>query len=182
MGEGAAVVGLAGALAMPAFDSAAAVIGGGVGVVLGRVLDRTVSEWAGRGAHVGAEMESLARAFVSRDVPPVVDAAVAAMDLTQRATRHIDLNLLAAMLDVDAVVARADLDAAITRVDIAAVLNRVDLNAIVDRLDLDAIAARIDLETIVKRVDPDTMIDRVDVDAALARLDLAAITRQIIDE
>jgi hypothetical protein len=191
IGVGAAVVGLAAALARPVLSSAAAVVGGGVGVVLKRVPDNSVSAFAERGARVRAELENLTRELVGRVVPPLVDAAVDALDLTQLAARHIDLDLLAALLDVDAVIARADLDAAITRVDIAAVLDRVDLNTIVDRLDLDeivagvdldAVAARIDLEAIVKRVDPDAVIARVDVDATLARLDLAAIARQVIDD
>jgi len=75
-------------------------------------------------------MERLAKELVGRVVPPVIDAAVAAMNLTQFVSRHVDVDLLAAQLDVDAVVARADLDAAITRVDLDAFLDRVDLNTI----------------------------------------------------
>ena len=200
IGAGAAVVGLAATLATPVLSRAADLVGRGVGLVIRHVSDAAVSDLAERGAQVRAEVERLARELVGWMVPPVVDAAVAELNLTQLVARHVDLDFLAALLDVDAVVARADLDAVvaradldavIARVDIAAVLDRVDLNTIIDRLDLDAIvgsvdldavAAKIDLEAIVKRVDPDAVIARVDVDATLARLDLAAIARQVIDE
>jgi len=191
IGAGAAVVGLAATLATPVLSRAADLVGRGVGLVIRHVSDAAVSDLAERGAQVRAEVERLARELVGWMVPPVVDAAVAEMNLTQLVARHVDIDFLAALLDVDAVVARADLDAVIARVDIAAVLDRVDLNTIIDRLDLDAIvgsvdldavAAKIDLEAIVKRVDPDAVIARVDVDATLARLDLAAIARQVIDE
>jgi hypothetical protein len=191
IGAGAAVVGLAATLATPVLSRAADLVGRGVAVVIRHVSDGAVSDLAERGAQVRAEVERLARELVGWMVPPVVDAAVAEMNLTQLVARHVDIDFLAALLDVDAVVARADLDAVIARVDIAAVLDRVDLNTIIDRLDLDAIvgsvdldavAAKIDLEAIVKRVDPDAVIARVDVDATLARLDLAAIARQVIDE
>jgi hypothetical protein len=135
IGAGAAVVGLATALARPVLSSAAVVVGGDVGVVITRVPDHAVSALAGRDAHVRAQVERLARALVGRIVPPVVDAAVAEMNLTQLAARHLDLDLPAALLDVDAVVARADLNAVISRVGIAAILDRVDLNTIVDRFD-----------------------------------------------
>jgi len=191
IGAGAAVVGLAATLATPVLSRAADLVGRGVGVVIRHVSDGAVADLAERGAQVRAEVERLARELVGWMVPPVVDAAVAELNLTQLVARHVDLDFLAALLDVDAVVARADLDAVIARVDIAAVLDRVDLNTIIDRLDLDAIvgsvdldavAAKIDLEAIVKRVDPDAVIARVDVDATLARLDLAAIARQVIDD
>jgi len=191
IGAGAAVVGLAATLATPVLSRAADLVGRGVGLVIRHVSDAAVADLAERGAQVRTEVERLARELVGWMVPPVVDAAVAELNLTQLVARHVDLDFLAALLDVDAVVARADLDAVIARVDIAAVLDRVDLNTIIDRLDLDAIvgsvdldavAARIDLEAIVKRVDPDAVIARVDVDATLARLDLAAIARQVIDE
>lgn len=108
IGAGAAAVGLAAALARPVLSSAAVVVGGGVGVVFRRVPDLAVSALAGRGALVRSEMERLAMELVGRVVPPVVDAAVAAINLTQLVARHVDIDLLAAQLDVDAVVARAD--------------------------------------------------------------------------
>ena len=191
IGAGAAVVELAATLATPVLRRAADLVGRGVGMVVRHVPDTAVAELAERGAQVRAEAERLATELVGWMLPPVVDAAVAELNLTQLVARHVDIDYLAALLDVDAVVARADLDAVIARVDVAAVLDRVDLDTIIDRLDLDAIvgsvdldavAARIDLDAIVKRVDPDAVIARVDVDATLARLDLAAIARQVIDE
>jgi len=162
-------VGLAAALTRPVLSSAAVVVGGGVDVVIRRVPDHVVSAVAGRGAHVRAEVERLARELVGRIVPPVVDAAVAEMNLTQLAARHVDLDLLAALLDVDAIVARADLNAVITRVDIAAILDRVDPNTIVDRLDLDEIVAGVDLDAVVARIDLEAIVKRVDPDAVIAR-------------
>ncbi|HEY0815212.1 MAG TPA: hypothetical protein VGE11_18230 [Pseudonocardia sp.] len=191
IGAGAAVVGFAAVLAKPVLSSAAAIVNGGIAVASGRLGADAVLALAERGELVRARTERLAIELVGRVAPPLVDAVVTAMDLTQLVARHIDLDRLAALLDVDAVVARADLDAVVTRVDIAAILDRVDLDTIVDRLDLDAvvarvdldaIAARIDIEAIVKRVDPDAVIARVDVDATLARLDLAAIARQVVDD
>ena len=80
IGAGAAAVGLAAALARPVLSSAAVVVGGGVGVVFRRVPDLAVSALAGRGALVRSEMERLAMELVGRVVPPVIDAAVAAMN------------------------------------------------------------------------------------------------------
>ena len=105
IGAGAAVAGSRSPSPGP-FSAARPSSSAAVGVVFTRVPDRAVSALAGRGALVRWEMERLARELVGRGGAPVVDAAVAAMNLTQLVARHVDIDLLAAQLDVDAVVAR----------------------------------------------------------------------------
>jgi hypothetical protein len=196
VGVGAATSGLALGLARP-LQVAAEVMGAGCLRVLRH--QQAAVRLAERGRQVRTGLEHAAAEVIRRMFRELVAAALAVVDLTELARRHIDLNALALELDVDAVVSRADLDAAASRLDVGAVVARVDLDAVASRIDLDALVARVDLDdvvarldldaavgrvdldAIVKRIDIDAVIARVDVEAVLARLDLAGIAQQVIE-
>jgi hypothetical protein len=63
-----------------------------------------------------------------------VEAALAAIDVTELVRVHVDLDALAAGIDVDARVARADVDA-----DLDRIASRIDLDAIMQRVERDAV-------------------------------------------
>ena len=196
VGLGAAASGLALGLVRP-LQRVTEVMGAGCLRVLRR--QQAAVQLGERGRQVRTELEQAVTEGIRRVFRELVAAALAVVDLTELARRHIDLNALARELDVDAVVSRADLDAAASRIDVGAVVARVDLDAVasqidldalvarvdlddvVTRLDLDAAVSRVDLDAIVKRVDIDAVIARVDVEAVLARLDLAGIAHQVIE-
>lgn len=134
---------------------------------------------AERGADTRPQALLLVRAVLAPVLRLVVDALVAAVDLTEVVRRSIDLDAIAADLDVDAVVARTDLDAAVAGVDLDAAVSRVDIAAILDRLDLDAVVARVDLDGAVAHVDIAAIIDRVDLDAIASRLDVDAVAARL---
>ena len=196
VGVGAAASGLTLGLVRP-LQVVAEVMGAGCIRVLRR--QQAAVRLGERGRQVRTELEQAVTEGTRRVFRELVAAALAVVDLTELARRHIDLNALARELDVDAVVSRADLDAAASRIDVGAAVARVDLNAVASQIDLDALVARVDLddvvarldldsavskvdlEAIVKRIDIDAVIARVDVEAVLARLDLAGIAHQVIE-
>jgi hypothetical protein len=100
------------------------------------------------------ESTRAAELFADAVVPPVVDAVIDRLDLT------------------DLVLERVDLRAVISSVDIDEIVGRVDVTAIVDGLDIDAVAARVDVQKIVDRLDLVAIAEGV-IDA----LDLPAIIR-----
>jgi hypothetical protein len=115
--------------------------------------------------------EALHRAQSARDavVPPVVDAALAPVDLTDLVVRRVDL---------ETVVLRALDQLDLTRI----VLDRVRLEQVVSRAlaetDLTAVVVdQVDLERVVN-----SALDEVDLNAVIRdRVDLVGIAQEVID-
>ena len=101
-----------------------------------------------------AESARAAELFADAVVPPLVDAVVDRLDLT------------------DLVLEQVDLRAVISSIDLDEIVGRVNVMAIVDGLDIDAVAARVDVQKIIDRLDLVAIADGV-----IEELDLAAIIR-----
>ena len=171
LGVGVAGTALAATAARPFVTAALGTLRLGARISHGR-SSAGLARLAYRGGHLREALERATAEVVRWILPLALEAALAAIDLTDLILAHVDLDALAKALDVDAVVARVDIDAAVARVDLDGVAARLDLNAIIDRADLDRAVSRVDLDEIVARVD---------IEAALGRLDLAGIARQVIE-
>jgi hypothetical protein len=175
-GVGAGAAGLArAAVVRPVTGTAVRVLRLGGQLFPGASRLPLVTELTTRGQQLRDRLHRAAAETLRR----AVEAALAAIDLTELVRAHVDLDALAAGIDVDAVVARADIDAVVARADLDAAVRRVDLDAIVAGVDLDAIVDRIDVDAIVAGVDLDAVVDRIDVDAIVAGVDLDAIVDRV---
>jgi hypothetical protein len=101
------------------------------------------------------ESSRAAELFADAVVPPLVDAVVDRLDLTDLVLDNVDL---------ERVIAEVDIDSVISRIDIDEIVRGVDVTAIIDEIDIDAVAARVDVQKIVDR------------------LDLVAIAQGVVDE
>ena len=129
----------------------------------GWVLDR-VGEADVHAREERDRAQGAAEAFATVLVPPIVDAILDRIDLT------------------DLVAERVDLDAVIANVDLNRVVDEVDLMRAVDRISVDEIAARLDVDAVASRLDVQAVIDRVDLvgiaEGLIAELNLPEIIRE----
>jgi hypothetical protein len=126
------------------------------------VFDR-VGEADARARDERDRAQVAAEAFATVLLPPIVDAILDRIDLTEL------------------VAERVDLDAVIATVDLNRVVDEVDLMRAVDRIPLDDVAARLDVDAVASRLDVQAVIDRVDLvaiaESLIAELDLPEIIR-----
>jgi hypothetical protein len=102
---------------------------------LARRVERSIQRMNGAWRNERLESQRAAEAFADALVPPLLDAVIDRLDLTEL------------------VIERVALDDVVARVDVGAIIDRVDPATIVDRLDVDSVAARLDVERIVDRLD-----------------------------
>jgi len=100
------------------------------------------------------ESARAAELFADAVVPPLVDAVVNRLDLTDLVLEQVDLRTVISSIDLDEIV------------------GRVNVMAIVDGLDIDVVAARVDVQKIVDSLDLAAIAEGV-----IEELDLAAIIR-----
>jgi hypothetical protein len=100
------------------------------------------------------ESSRAAELFADAVIPPLVDAVVDRLDLTDLVIEDVDLERVIGDVDIDRIIERVDLDAVISSIDIDAVAAGIDVQRIIDRLDLAAIAQgvieELDLPAIIR--------------------------------
>jgi hypothetical protein len=100
------------------------------------------------------QSERTAGLFADAVLPPLVDAVIGRLDLTDLVLERVDLRAVISSIDIDEIVGRVDVTAIVDGLDIDAVAARVDVQKIVDRLDLVAIAQgvvdELDLPAIIR--------------------------------
>jgi hypothetical protein len=100
------------------------------------------------------QSERAAGLFADTVLPPLVDAVIGRLDLTDLVLERVDLRAVISSIDIDEIVGRVDVTAIVDGLDIDAVAARVDVQKIVDRLDLVAIAQgvvdELDLPAIIR--------------------------------
>jgi hypothetical protein len=120
--------------------------------------------------------QDAADAFATVLLPPIVDAILDRIDLTE---------LVADRVDLDAVVASVDLNRAVEGVDLMRVVDRIDLDAVAARLDVDAVAARLDVQSVIDRVDmvaiAENLINELDL-PEIIRVSSGAMATETVDE
>ena len=89
------------------------------------------------------ESSRAAELFADAVVPPLVDAVVDRLELTDLVLEHVDLERVIGEIEIDGIVERVDLDAVAARIDAQKIVDRLDLVAIaegvIEELDLPAI-------------------------------------------
>jgi len=182
------------AAAEPATETAAVLLGAGLGAVdlmwrasrpvrlastgvvrfatrvMARVAPTTAAELSRRGQSGRADVERGIDELLGFVISRVAAAFLATIDLTALVREHVDLDAIAAGIDVDKIVGRVDFDAAIGRIDLDAVAGGLDVDKVVARVDLDAIVHRIDLVGIAREV-----VDAIDL-AEIIRQSTGALT------
>jgi hypothetical protein len=82
----------------------------------------------------------------------LAEAVLDRLDLTALVVDHLDMEVIASLIDPDPIVARLDVDALIARVDVERLAGRVDVDALAARIDMRALIDRLDLAEIATAV------------------------------